>query len=618
MLLSEKYKISRKTWKVGMKEFLNYYQDELLFLREKGGAFAKKHPEIASKIDLKNFESSDPHTERIIESVAFMSAKLNQKIDDNAQSIAFYLLSALYPNLISTFPPCSVMRFEKQDRVSSSDVIYVQKNTTVVASSKSGKSCLFKTIYPLNIYPIEIEDVFLSKVSKKVGGVDGWCIDISIATQSVPFEKLPLSEILFYINSDITEDALLIYESIFSTPNGSVFLKINDMDIELDSKNLIACGFEDDDAVCPIPKYSNNSFQLFQEMLHFKKKFMFFKILDIDKAIKSSCVTNIDKITIRIDVNFSNERILHILKKNSIIINATPIVNLFPLTSDPFRFTGTKNKYLLLADQARDSSIEIHSISSVHMINNESNEDRVVQPYFSLAVDSHSNSIHEIFWTYNEESAEVRGLPGVDIYLSFVDTNMKPFSSYSDVAYAKTLCTNRSEALEIPVLSKLNVEKVDAAGYTARIIHKATKPTSFSESNSVLWNLISQLSATHISLSNEDHLMAGISKLTKIFSCGLLVKSEELTSSISRIVPKEIVRRFGKDAWRGFVRGTEFKVFIKEEQKSFFSFFFCSILDHYLSSCVSINSFVELVLCSERTDKELARWSPTSGRRDLL
>lgn len=63
-----------------MKNFLNYYHDELLSLREKGGIFAKKHPNIAEKLDIKNGESSDPQTERIIESVAFMAAKLHQKL----------------------------------------------------------------------------------------------------------------------------------------------------------------------------------------------------------------------------------------------------------------------------------------------------------------------------------------------------------------------------------------------------------------------------------------------------------------------------------------------------------------------------------------------------------
>ena len=60
------------------------------------------------------------------------------------------------------------------------------------------------------------------------------------------------------------------------------------------------------------------------------------------------------------------------------------------------------------------------------------------------------------------------------------------------------------------------------------------------------------------------------------------------------------------------------KVFVKDEQFSFFTYFFCCILNQYLSSSVSINSFVELVLISDKTNKELARWNPTSGRKDLL
>ena len=172
-----------------MKNFLNYYHDELLFLRQKGGEFAKSHPEIAGRLDIKNGESTDPQTERIIESVAFMSAKLSQKIDDNAQNIAFHLLSALYPNLINVFPPCSIVKFESDDSISILDHVTVNRGTNLYVKSKSGTECQFKTLYPVTIYPISISGINLLKVAKKLGGDDGWCLEIKIKTDSVPSYK---------------------------------------------------------------------------------------------------------------------------------------------------------------------------------------------------------------------------------------------------------------------------------------------------------------------------------------------------------------------------------------------------------------------------------------------
>ena len=252
-----------------MKDFLRYYQDELLFLRKKGGNFAQKHPEIAEKLDIKDGASADPHTERIIESVAFMAAELSQKIDDNAQNIAFHLLSALYPNLINTFPPCSIVRFDNVYNVSTLNNITINKGTSLYVKSKTGMECQFRTLYPITLYPISLTEINTLKAAKKLGGDDGWCIEIKIKTNSVPIEQMGIDDLLFYINSDIIENALMIYEAIFSEPNRSVFVKVTEHYAPVVPQNLVPCGFDADSSICPVPPFSTNCLQLFQEVLHF-------------------------------------------------------------------------------------------------------------------------------------------------------------------------------------------------------------------------------------------------------------------------------------------------------------------------------------------------------------
>ena len=600
-----------------MKNFLSYYHDELLFLRKKGGEFAKNHPEIASKLDIKDGESTDPQTERIIESVAFMSAKLNQKIDDNSQNIAFYLLSALYPNLVNIFPPCSVVKFESENSITISDKITINRGTNLFVKSKNDSECQFTTLYPLTIYPISVSNVNLLKTERRLGGINGWCIEISIVTNSIPLEQIVPNDLLFHINSDIIENSLMIYESIFSNPKRNFFLKINERYLKIDSENIVQCGFDNIDSVCPVSPYSTNSFQLFQEMLHFKRKFMFFRILKIGDLILNSGIKNISEISIIVDIEASNDRLLEIVKTDSIILNSTPVVNLFKVTSDPFRFDGTKSKYMLLADQSRDDSIEIHSISEIHIINNETKNDEVVQPYFSLAIDSDTNIMHNLYWIYSKESSELRRLGGFDTYISFIDTKMTPKKIYADVVYAKTLCTNRFAARDIPTFSKMYIDSVETAGYSGKLIQKTSKPISFFESTNSLWNLISQLTATHISVSKADNLMTSIRQLVDIFSSKDKVKAEEIFGGIKSVSINEIVQRFGKDSWRGFVKGKEVTINIDDEN-TFFSYFLCCIINQYFSDSISINSFVKLKMKSHNTGKILAKWNPTSGKRDLL
>ena len=601
-----------------MKDFLKYYQEELLFLRKKGGAFAKQYPQIAELIDLKNAQSTDPHTERIIESVAFMSAKLHQKIDDNSQNIAFHLLNSISPNLTHSFPPCSVVNFCAKNEENLSDYVCIPKNTNLSTMSKNGVLCYFRTIYPINIYPLLIKKIYISRENENLGGADFWCMKIKLSTNSVPIEQMNIDSILFHINSTIIENALTIYESLFCREHTNVSLKIGNRIIRLPENSIKSVGFSDEESVLPLEKYHANIFHLFQELLHFKQKFMFFSITGISELITKHNLSNISEIELIIDIESKTDKLTQVINDDCLILNCVPVVNLFPVTTDPFRFTATQAKYLLLADQLKDKELEIHDILSVHIINSDDMEDKIVQPYFSLQTDSDTNIIHNLFWISERESSEIRNLQGFDVYLSFIDIDLNPYSSYSDVVYAKTLCTNRFETRDIPVFSYLDIDNIETGECRAKMLYKTTNTIEFSSGSNKLWNLVSQLASCNISLSDTHTLFQNIRKLFDIFDAGFSVRKNELLDGISHIEMNNIVRRFGKDAWRGFVSGLDVKIFLENTEKSFYQFILGCVINQYLSSIVSFNNFIELSLINDKTNQVIAKWKPTSGRKNLI
>ena len=92
--------------------FLSYFHRELTYLRNSGSVFASKHPKIARRLDWTKGESGDPHVERLLESFAFLSAKLHQDLDDRVPQISSGLLNVLYPQLVNPLPSVSVAHFE--------------------------------------------------------------------------------------------------------------------------------------------------------------------------------------------------------------------------------------------------------------------------------------------------------------------------------------------------------------------------------------------------------------------------------------------------------------------------------------------------------------------------
>src|ERR1700746_1522106 len=93
------------------EEIIHYYQRELEYLRQMGGKFAKAHPKLASRLELTEHGWDDPHVERLLESFAFLTARLQRSLDAEFPEITSALLGVLYPHLTHPIPPMSIARF---------------------------------------------------------------------------------------------------------------------------------------------------------------------------------------------------------------------------------------------------------------------------------------------------------------------------------------------------------------------------------------------------------------------------------------------------------------------------------------------------------------------------
>jgi type VI secretion system protein ImpG len=92
-------------------DLLQYYKRELSYLRGQGADFAQRYPKVASRLSLHGGESLDPHTERLIESVAFLSARVHRDLDQEFPDVAYALLDNLCPSLVQPLPSMSVAQF---------------------------------------------------------------------------------------------------------------------------------------------------------------------------------------------------------------------------------------------------------------------------------------------------------------------------------------------------------------------------------------------------------------------------------------------------------------------------------------------------------------------------
>ena len=61
--------------------FLKYYEHELDALRRSSQLFAAEFPKVARRLQLGEQECADPYVERLLEGVAFLTARIARKVD---------------------------------------------------------------------------------------------------------------------------------------------------------------------------------------------------------------------------------------------------------------------------------------------------------------------------------------------------------------------------------------------------------------------------------------------------------------------------------------------------------------------------------------------------------
>ena len=102
----------------------------------------------------------DPHVERLLEGVAFLGARVQQRLDDEFPELTDALLGVLYPHYLAPFPSCSIAQFHCQPDLDAP--VHLPAGIALTTEPVRGEACRFRTAWEQTLWPIEIEAVRLS------------------------------------------------------------------------------------------------------------------------------------------------------------------------------------------------------------------------------------------------------------------------------------------------------------------------------------------------------------------------------------------------------------------------------------------------------------------------
>ena len=598
------------------EKHLLYYQREMSFLRQMGGLFAAKYPKIAKRLNFNEHQSTDPHVERLIESFAYLTSYLQKDIDDQFPRISSAMLGVLYPHQTNVIPSMSIAHFDAHLGTGMTGAYHVDKNAKLFSESETGESCQFKTCYPVDLWPIEVTDIALDKLSRydfATVSLSRYTYALRISLKAnVPLGTLGIQKLRFFINASRPETNIL-YHLLFEAEAPVITLgEDTEKPYFAPSGSLKQVGFGRDEEVIPSPKNGHRAYALLQEYFTFSKKFAFFDVenLRFDETSQTAHIL--------IPINSGMEAKDIALNKRSLLLGCTPIINLFSKISEPIRLNHQKIDYRLIADHRREVTTEVHSIDRVFSSGTDEAEVKEISPYFSY--DHHAlTSQEKNFWHARRVPSANSHIPGTDMMISFVDLDMSPQNPPVDVAYARILCTNRQLAPTLSANALLHEEEGNAPVKAVTCLYQPTDPVYPAEEGATQWQLISQLSLNYLSFSSEKESLAALKEILLIYAGDHQGTQEAEINSIKTMTCETITRRFGKDAWRGFVKGTEVTLTIDDGgSASLGSLLFTSVLSHFFGLYAAINSFVTLTVKNAKKEGIWKQWPPVTGVQKLL
>ncbi len=611
------------------EELLEFYERELAYLRQLGAEFGGKYPRIASRLLLEADRCEDPHVERLIESFAFLAARVHLRLEDDLPEVTSALLQLIYPHYLRPLPAMSVAEFQVDaSQGKQSAGIVVPRGTHLVSKrALDGMHCRFRTGYPVELWPISVAECAWRQPEQipspvRVSGATAVLRVLLRAGEDLSLGALPLRTLQFYLAGE-SGVALSLYELLSRNcirillrnpkrPGGKI--------AELAPADLEPCGFDEQESLLPYSRRSFDGYRLLQEYFSFPAKFLFFRLngLDTMAAVEPTEEVEVLFYFSRFERPERFQALEVGVSAETLRLGCTPIVNLFSQTAEPILLTQTQHEYRVVPDTRYQQMMEIFSVDGVLATSPSRRTTTPIDPLYAFRFQT--GSAHRgTFWHAARRYTPFGERRPSDIFLSLVDLKGELAEPNAEVLTVQCTCTN----YDLPSRLNFNAPEGDfeAEGFGVvnriRALHRPTPSVDPPRGKGQMWRLISQLSLNHLSLSEEG--LPALQEILRVHNFSETPQLETQIGSILKLASKRHFALMRSDYGTSPARGTRVEMELDERQfAGGGAYLFSAVLDRFLGLYASLNSFCQLSVRTNLRKEALGEWSPRAGNRALI
>lgn len=614
---------------------LSYYNRELAYLRRLGAEFSEQHPKIAGRIRLDGSVVEDPHVSRLLESFAFLTARIRRTLDDSYPELTEALMGLLNPNFYAPVPSYTIMRAQLAKTVLQSKAI--PASCTLYSDVPNYGRCYYRTLAKTWVMPMVVTDCFAESLPLQSPMLpaemsDGVQVQSAMQVDMVGYLKEGLCSfpdevtsqpLRFFIHAQ-PQIACKLYEYLFHH-----LLAVGVVNVEtgqavgfLPPTVVQASNFtshEDDrDAGGWHSSHDGRdsvAHTLLSDLFACPQLFLFFEISEL-APYWSVCANGMRLVFYFSDVH---SELVQGVVQDTLQLGCTPAINLFQTSAHTVNLASHDREAKLLLDRQAEDYGDIQHIKNVYLYT-ERGDRQYIPPLYGA---HQKTSKSGLYWVLRRESSQYfygEISHGTDCYLSLVDDNYavteRPGGWQLEI---EAVCNNRDLPLRLPFgpdEPKFSFFGKEGGGMRLKCLMPPSPTLAPRLKQSCAWALVTQLSLQ--SFSGES----GLSVLKQTLRLYDRLGNKDNQSIIDGILKLEVspgsarLRQAGRMV---FCSGTRLHLTLDEHYYSGSGvYLFGAVLNEFFSQFCALNSFTQLTIkVQQRTDDSYS-WPPRAGSRALL